>query len=98
MAIIVDDEIAKHSPCTCYVYDNGKKICYSIGAIGVLSDEQEKQFCKEQIVKGDLPPQMQERMDTFAHAVEVCKDTYREMGYDNYWDCIRVHTENKKKE
>ena len=97
MAILVDEEIAKHSPCTCYVYDNGKKICYSIGAIGVLSDEQEREFCKEQIVKGDLPPQMQERMDIFAHAVEVCKDTYREMGYDNYWDCIRVHTENSSK-
>ena len=93
MAIIVDKEVARHSPCTCYVYDDGKQICYSIGAIGVLSDEQEKEFCKEKVVKGNLPPQMQKRMKIFAHAVEVCKDNYRQMGYDNYWDCISEHTE-----
>lgn len=92
MAIIVDEEIARHSPCTCYTYDD-KQICWSIGAIGVLSDRQEKEFCKEKVVKGNLPPQMQKRMEVFAHAVDVCKDDYRKMGYDNYWECIREHTE-----
>lgn len=94
MAIILDEEIASMTPCTCYKY-NEKDICWTEGAVGILTDEEEKKYCIEKIYKGKISENMKKRMDRFAHAVEVCKNDYRKMGYDNYWQCISEHMKQK---
>jgi len=94
MAIVLNEEIAKSSPCVCYNYD-GNEICWTAGCVGILTDEQEKKYCKEKISKGEISPKLKQSMNRFAHAVEICKDDYKKMGYDNYWQCLSEHLKAK---
>jgi len=71
MAFVLDEEIAKTSPCTCYEYD-GKYICWSHACIGTLTDEQEKMFCNPRIVKGEVSEKTRERWKQFSEMAEYC--------------------------
>ena len=48
MAKIIDEKLAKDTICSCYLFkidDEIEDLCWTKGAIGILSQEQEKKFC-----------------------------------------------------
>jgi len=70
-AIIVNEGVARATPCKCYPIGDGKKLCFSKGAIGALDQEQRKLYCTEEI---DLPDGgIAERVKEFREAAKVCK-------------------------
>lgn len=90
MALVVDEFLARMSPCVCYKYD-GKDICWSAGCIGTLTDEQEKKYCREKIYKGRVSERVKKRWKKFAEVVDYCEKWF-EHGYDNYWECMSKET------
>ncbi len=69
--IIVNDAVAKSSPCRCIEYKPGKLLCFSRGIVGALSDEQEKTYCPT--IEKLESPGLQRRMNGWMGAVKVCK-------------------------
>jgi len=66
--IVVDEELARRTPCVGYRID-GKEYLWSKGIIGMLSEEQIKEYCPEKIIKPKIP----ERVMAFREAAEGCK-------------------------
>jgi len=69
--IVVNEATAKASPCRCIEYRPGKKLCFSKGIVGALSDEQEKIYCPT-IVPLESPG-LERRMESWMESVETCK-------------------------
>ena len=69
--IVVNEARAKASPCRCIEYRPGKKLCFSSGIVGALSDEQEKIYCPT--VEELVSPGLERRLEGWMGAVEVCK-------------------------
>lgn len=69
--IVVNEAVAKASPCRCVEYKPSKFLCWSPGIVGALTDEQEKLYCPtiEKIER----PGMVERMSKWQEAVDACK-------------------------
>jgi hypothetical protein len=69
--IVVDEAKARATPCKYVEYAPGKRLSWSPGIVGALSDEQERQYCSEWIeVKR---PAVVARMRGWQDAVNVCK-------------------------
>jgi len=67
--IVVDEAVAKATPCICYDVD-GKLMCFSKGIIGTLDQGQIEAYCPEKkIVKEGIA----RRVAKFREAAEVCK-------------------------
>jgi len=67
-AIMVDEAVAKASPCRCFTY-KGKDYCFAKGAIGMLNPTQAELYC----IAGktyEVSPRIQERFYRFAAAAE----------------------------
>ncbi|MEO0190722.1 MAG: hypothetical protein ABIL18_07055 [candidate division WOR-3 bacterium] len=74
MAIIVDEEVAKIGACHGYSDPKtGEKYLWMAGAIGMLSDEQEKTYCKTIRLNGERVPR---RIQEFKEAV---KEAHKEI-------------------
>ena len=69
--IVVDEERAKASACKCVQYKPGKKLCWSPGIIGALTDEQESTYCPTTI-EIERPGTVH-RMRRWQESVDVCK-------------------------
>lgn len=69
--IVVNEAVAKTSPCRCIEYRPGEKLCFSKGIVGALSDEQEKIYCPT--VEELVSPGLEERLKGWMAAVGVCK-------------------------
>ena len=93
MAKIRNEELALSTPCTCFIKEGQQKICYSDGAIGVLSEEQIEKYCSAGVIKKDIPEDMEKGITLFGKTAEICSD-YKSMGYNDYWDCV---SDNMKK-
>lgn len=48
MGHVVDERKARKSGCVCYELPKGELMCYSPGAVGTLTDAQERLFCNEE--------------------------------------------------
>ena len=69
--IIVNEAIAMASTCRCIEYRPGKKLCFSRGIIGALSDEQEAIYCP--VTEELESPGLEKRLKDWMDAVETCK-------------------------
>lgn len=69
--IVVDEAKAKATPCRCIEYKLGKKLCFSKGIVGALSDEQEEIYCPT--VEALESPGLEKRLKDWRGAVEICK-------------------------
>ena len=69
--IVVDEARARATPCRCIEYRPGKKLCFSKGIIGALSDEQEKIYCPTTVPLES--PGLERRLESWMGAVETCK-------------------------
>ena len=67
--IVVDEELAKATPCYGYETPEGKKLLFSRGIIGMLDQAQIEKYCPTVEIKPGLPP----RVAVFREAAEVCK-------------------------
>ncbi|MBA7684767.1 hypothetical protein ES703_93176 [subsurface metagenome] len=69
--IVVNEAVAKSSPCRCFEYEPGKKLCFSKGIVGALSDEQEEIYCPS--VEELKSPGLEKRLKSWMGAVTICK-------------------------
>ena len=69
--ILVDEERARRTPCKCVEYKPGKKLCWSPGIVGALTDEQETLYCPTTIAVER--PGTVRRMEKWQEAVDTCK-------------------------
>lgn len=69
--IVVDEERAKASACKCVEYQPGKRLCWSPGIVGALTDEQESTYCPT-MLEIERPGTVQ-RMRRWQDSVDVCK-------------------------
>ena len=69
--IVVNEATAMASPCCCIEYRPGKKLCFSKGIIGALSDEQEAIYCP--VTEELESPGLEKRLKDWMDAVETCK-------------------------
>lgn len=69
--IVVNEATAMTSPCRCIEYRPGKKLCFSRGIIGALSDEQEAIYCP--VTEELESPRLEKRLKDWMDAVETCK-------------------------
>lgn len=69
--IVVDEALAKATSCRCIEYRPGKKLCFSKGIVGALSDEQEKIYCPT--VEELVSPGLEKRLEGWMESVETCK-------------------------
>lgn len=69
--IVVDEAKAKATSCRCIEYRPGKKLCFSSGVVGALSDEQEKLYCHpEEKLES---PGLEKRLKSWMGSVDICK-------------------------
>jgi len=69
--IVIDETVARASPCRCIEYRPGKKLCFSKGIVGALSDEQEKVYCPtEEKLES---PGLERRLEHWMESVDTCK-------------------------
>ena len=69
--IVVNEATAMASPCRCVEYRPGKKLCFSKGIIGALSDEQETIYCP--VTEKLESPGLEKRLKDWMDSVETCK-------------------------
>lgn len=69
--IVVNEAVAKASPCRCFEYEPGKKLCFSKGIVGALSDEQEKIYCPT--IEKLESPGLEKRLKSWMGAKTICK-------------------------
>lgn len=69
--IVVDEAKAKATSCRCIEYQPGKKLCFSSGVVGALSDEQEKLYCNPEIPLES--PGLEKRLKSWMGATKICK-------------------------
>lgn len=69
--IVVNEALAKATPCRYIEYKPGKRLAFSKGIIGALSDTQEEIYCPEW-VKLDSPG-LERRLANWMESVETCK-------------------------
>lgn len=69
--IVVNEAVAKASPCRCFEYEPGKKLCFSKGIVGALSDDQEKVYCPT--VEKLESPGLERRLKSWMGAKTICK-------------------------
>ncbi|MBA7522701.1 hypothetical protein ES705_14821 [subsurface metagenome] len=69
--IVVNEATAMASACRCIEYRPGKKLCFSRGIIGALSDEQETIYCP--VTEKLESPGLEKRLQDWMDSVETCK-------------------------
>jgi len=69
--IVVDEALAKATPCRCIEYRPSKKLCFSKGIIGALSDEQEIIYCPT--TEALKSPGLEKRLKSWTGATTICK-------------------------
>jgi len=69
--IVVNEAVAKSTSCRCMEYRPGKKLCFSKGIVGALSDEQERIYCPT--VEELVSPGLEKRLESWMESVETCK-------------------------
>ena len=69
--IVVNEATAMASTCRCIEYRPGKKLCFSKGIIGALSDEQEALYCP--ITEKLESPSLEKRLADWMESVDICK-------------------------
>lgn len=70
--IVVDDGVARATPCTRFDLGNGKELMFSKGIVGGLDEGQKALYCPETITK-PLSDEQQRRLLGWRESADVCK-------------------------
>lgn len=71
--LVVNEELAKRTPCQGYEIKPGKFMMYSPGIIGTLKLPDQEWACNPRIIHEEVPEKLQKRMTTFSEASKACK-------------------------
>ena len=74
MGVVINEEVAKKTPCTCYKLD-GELICWSKGIIGTMTDEQESTYCTSKDIK-PATGELKDRINKFTEAIHSAQERY----------------------
>lgn len=98
MARITNEKLFNETPCVCFPIDESKPYtpdniyCYSEGAIGMLSNEQDK-LCKRQIII-PMPPGLEFHLDKFPIATrKIMAPCMKETTEEDYYSCMYKQAE-----
>ncbi|MBA7469157.1 hypothetical protein ES707_04423 [subsurface metagenome] len=69
--IVVNEAEAKASPCRCTEYRPGKKLCFSKGIIGALSDEQKESYCPTTVFVESAG--LEKRFEDWMESIGTCR-------------------------
>ena len=73
--IVVDEEMAKKTPCTCYRTPEGKDLCFSKAIMGMLDQAQVAKYCPEKTYKPGIPV----RVEKMREATKVCQGEIKDI-------------------
>lgn len=76
--IVVDEGLARESPCRRIALGDSSYLMYSKGVVGALSREQEPLYC-ERIEDMSLPPEVVERQRKLRDAALVCQTLVKDL-------------------
>lgn len=76
MGRVIDEEVAKHSVCTCHTIGpesdpESELFCFTSGVIGALTKGQIQQFCANKVIQKE--DRLRERILKFREASSTCK-------------------------
>lgn len=88
--LVVNEDKAKQGPCKCVETDDGNKICWDKGIIGVLSQDQTKKYC-DNVDDYKLSKKLSKDADNLTNASERCEigKTYSGSKINNIEDRLR---------
>ncbi|HEX54560.1 MAG TPA: hypothetical protein ENF49_00305 [Candidatus Altiarchaeales archaeon] len=101
MGIVVDERLARTSPCICYqlkdMCDDPERcpdnfLCFSHGIIGALSNYQDRVYCKDYLIRKS--PGIEHRIKKFklwGKIADVCLEE------DDFLDCVIREARRLKK-
>lgn len=97
--IVVDEGLARATPCKCFSTPSGKQICFSKGVVGAMSDEgQIALYCPTK----DIMPLTQEqtdRMEAWKAAVSTCQARIQSLPHEErlpeYLKCMSEEGKRK---
>jgi len=93
LAIVINSGKAKSEECKCYLINPEganvpeNRICWVEGAVGALSDPQEKEFCLEAPKKQELPSKLARRFGKFKKMGKVM-DVCAESEAKDFYSCV----------
>lgn len=76
--IVVDDGVARATPCTRFDLGEGKELMFSKGIVGGLDEGQQALYCPETITK-PLTEEQQRRLRGWRESADVCKGEIAEV-------------------
>lgn len=91
MGIVINEELARKTPCTCYQIGKTKEprdlLCWSSGIIGSLSDADEVLFCPTKVIK-PATRELKDRLDRFTSAVRKASERYKGEGITRWLQLV----------
>lgn len=79
MGIVINEEVAKTTPCKCFQLKADELLCFSKGILGAMSDPQEEIYCTEKHIEPATHGQ-KKRIAAFTEAVQQAKERYEAEG------------------
>ena len=79
MAIVINEETARTTPCKCFQLKGDELLCFSKGCVGALTDAQETTLCTKKVIEPTTPGQ-KERIARFTEVVHTAKERYDKRG------------------
>jgi len=70
--VVVDEGLARDSPCLCRELEAGGDICFSHGVVGPLDSEQRELFCSAGTDRLEVTPEQAARLNLFAETAQAC--------------------------
>ena len=70
--IVVDEGVARNTPCLRYDLGNSSELVFSKGVVGALDDLQKALYCPSTVTK-ETPPELREHLNQAREGIETCK-------------------------
>ena len=70
--IVVDEQVARATPCTSYKIGEKSSLVFSKGIVGALAPGQKETYCPTTIEK-EAPPALREHLQRAKEGIEYCK-------------------------
>lgn len=87
MGIVVDDKLAKETPCKCFKIGPTKEahdlICFSKGIIGTLTNAQDNIYCTKKDISPPSP-ELKQRFNRFVQAIHAAQSRYKGEGIETW--------------
>lgn len=94
MGIVIQEEVAKTTPCKCFQLKGDELLCFSQGVVGGLTDEQENTLCTKKQVNPPTKGQ-KERIAKFTEAVHAAKERYKGEGIQQWLGLVGEETKKR---